>query len=59
MKTYYNDTLRKVAFENKSIGLKDAKDYFLILSDHSTSYIAIIDSYDDVIIFKWLEKTNG
>ncbi|WP_298315313.1 hypothetical protein [uncultured Aquimarina sp.] len=56
MKTYYNDTPRKVAFENKSIGLKDANDYFLTLSDHSASYIGFIDSYDDVVIFKWLEK---
>jgi len=56
MKTYYNDTPRKVAFENKSIGLKDAKDYFLALSDHSASYIGFIDVYDDVVIFKWLEQ---
>ncbi|MFD2561823.1 hypothetical protein [Aquimarina rubra] len=56
MKTYYNDTPRKVAFENKSIGLKDAIDYFSVLSDHKKSYIGFVDIYDDVILFKWLEK---
>ncbi|MBQ4820630.1 hypothetical protein [Aquimarina sp. MMG016] len=54
MKTYYNDTPRKVTFENKSIGLSDADDYFSALSDHKESYIGFIDVYDEVIIFKWL-----
>ncbi|AXT50161.1 hypothetical protein D1818_04690 [Aquimarina sp. BL5] len=56
MKTYYNDTLRKVTFENKSIDLIDAKDYFKALSDDSKSYIGFLDVHDEVVIFKWLEK---
>lgn len=56
MKTYYNDTPREIAFENKSIGLQDAKEYFLGLSDHKASYIGFLDVYHDVVIFKWLEK---
>ncbi|WP_299251371.1 hypothetical protein [uncultured Aquimarina sp.] len=58
MKTYYNDTPRKVAFENKSIGKQDAKDYFLALSDHQASYIGFLDVYDDVLIFKWLSENK-
>lgn len=56
MKTYYNDTLREVTFENKSIDISDAKDYFKTLSDHSASYIGFIDVYDEAIIFKWISK---
>ncbi|WP_281991287.1 hypothetical protein [Aquimarina aggregata] len=56
MKTYYNDTLRKVTFENKSVDVLGATDYFKVLSDHKESYIGFIDVYDDVIIFKWVSK---
>ena len=58
MKTYYNDTVRKVTFEDKSIGLPDANDYFKALSDDQESYIGFIDVYDEVIIFKWIVKNK-
>ncbi|SEM10951.1 hypothetical protein SAMN04487910_4126 [Aquimarina amphilecti] len=58
MKTYYNDTLRKVTFENKSIIAHDVIDYFHALSDHLESYIGFLNVYDDVIIFKWLAKNK-
>jgi len=58
MKTYYNDTPRKVTFENKSIDLSDAKAYFLALSAHKDSYIGFVDVYNDVIVYRWVTKNK-
>ena len=53
MKTYYNDTLKKVTFENKELNLDEIEKQFQELSAHKGAYIAFIDSYDEVIIFNW------
>ncbi|WP_299883868.1 hypothetical protein [uncultured Lacinutrix sp.] len=58
MKTYYNDSPRKVTFESKSISLSNAKDYFLALSDHKKSYIGFIDVYYEVIIFNFHKRNK-
>ena len=58
MKTFCNDKLRDLNFENKTLKLGEAKAHFHELSEHRGSYIGFIDSYNEILFFSWANKNK-
>jgi len=58
MKIYYNDTRRKITFENKSMGFSMVKDHFLALSAHKDSYIGLIGENHELLHFYWIANNK-
>ncbi len=51
MKTYYNDPIQQVQFENKDFNKDEVIAYFQKLSFDKESFLGLLDTYDEVIIF--------